>query len=140
MTKKTLSKLDHFFQQEPIAKGIPTPVSKLKQVEEILNIEIDKAYILFQSLYGGCVIKSAEVVGLSGHNSQMLDDYDIIELTQEFREAYEGNHQDLVIATDYDGSFIRLTASGQVLRYTDDADDEVIAHSFEEYITMALSE
>ena len=90
-------------------------------------------------MFGGSVIGTIEVVGISGYNSTMLDDYDVVELTQEFRETF--NTQGIVIGVDYDGSYFVLSPSGEILLFSDEGNCPIVyAPNLESYIQKALTE
>ena len=139
MDKDIIKRLEKFFLEEPIARGIETPTSKLYEVAQTLGVELDEQYKLFQTLFGGSVIGTIEVVGISGYNSTMLDDYDVVELTQEFRETF--NTQGIVIGVDYDGSYFVLSPSGEILLFSDEGNCSIVyAPNLESYIQKALAE
>ena len=139
MDKDIIKRLEKFFLEEPIAHGIETPTSKLYEVAQTLGVELDEQYKLFQTLFGGSVIGTIEVVGISGYNSTMLDDYDVVELTQEFRETF--NTQGIVIGVDYDGSYFVLSPSGEILLFSDEGNCPIVyAPNLESYIQKALTE
>lgn len=139
MDKDIIKRLEKFFLEEPIARGIKTPTSKLYEVAQTLGVELDEQYKLFQTLFGGSVIGTIEVVGISGYNSTMLDDYDVVELTQEFRETF--NTQGIVIGVDYDGSYFVLSPSGEILLFSDEGNCPIVyAPNLESYIQKALAE
>lgn len=139
MDKDIIKRLEKFFLEEPIARGIETPTSKLYEVAQTLGVELDEQYKLFQTLFGGSVIGTIEVVGISGYNSTMLDDYDVVELTQEFRETF--NTQGIVIGVDYDGSYFVLSPSGEILLFSDEGNCPIVyAPNLESYIQKALAE
>ena len=124
MDKDIIKRLEEFFLEEHIARGIETPTSKLYEVAQTLGVELDEQYKLFQTLFGGSVIGTIEVVGISGYNSTMLDDYDVVELTQEFRETF--NTQGIVIGVDYDGSYFVLSPSGEILLFSDEGNCPIV--------------
>lgn len=136
--KDIISRLRSFFEKMPIACGIPTPESKLEEASILLNIKLDEEYKCFQTLFGGSVIGATEIVGISGYNSEMLDDYDFIELTKEFQDIF--NASGIVIGTDYDGSYFVLSPDGEVLLFTDYDAPIVYAPNFKVYIQNALDE
>lgn len=139
MDKDIIKRLEKFFLEEPIARGIETPTSKLYEVAQTLGVELDEQYKLFQTLFGGSVIGTIEVVGISGYNSTMLDDYDVVELTQEFRETF--NTQGIVIGVDYDGSYFVLSPSGEILLFSDEGNCPIVyAPNLESYIQKALAD
>ena len=139
MDKDIIKRLEKFFLEEPIARGIETPTSKLYEVAQTLGVELDEQYKLFQTLFGGSVIGTIEVVGISCYNSTMLDDYDVVELTQEFRETF--NTQGIVIGVDYDGSYFVLSPSGEILLFSDEGNCPIVyAPNLESYIQKALAE
>lgn len=139
MDKDIIKRLEKFFLEEPIARGIETPTSKLYEVAQTLGVELDEQYKLFQTLFGGSVIGTIEVVGISGYNSTMLDDYDVVELTQEFRETF--NTQGIMIGVDYDGSYFVLSPSGEILLFSDEGNCPIVyAPNLESYIQKALAE
>ena len=139
MDKDIIKRLEKFFLEEPIARCIETPTSKLYEVAQTLGVELDEQYKLFQTLFGGSVIGTIEVVGISGYNSTMLDDYDVVELTQEFRETF--NTQGIVIGVDYDGSYFVLSPSGEILLFSDEGNCPIVyAPNLESYIQKALTE
>lgn len=139
MDKDVIKRLEKFFLDAPIARGIETPTSKLYEVALRLGVELDEQYLLFQTMFGGSIIGTTEVLGISGYNCAMLDDYDIVELTKEFRNIFDT--EGTVVGTDYDGSFFVLSLTGEILLFScDDNSSTVYAASFESYIRKALEE
>lgn len=139
MDKDIIKRLEEFFLNEPIARGSGTPTSKLHEVALNLGIELDEQYKLFQTMFGGSIVGITEIIGISGYNCAMLDDYDIVELTQDFRDIFDT--QGTVIGTDYDGSYFVLSPTGEVLLFSyEDNHPTIYASNFESYIRKALEE
>jgi hypothetical protein len=137
MLTTTIERLNNFFEDNPIAKGVPTNESEIREAEEVLNIKFDSDYISFQTMYGGSMIKATEVYGF--HNSELMSDDNIIDLTKSYRENEDGDISWLIIGTDYSGNSIGIDENGKVLVYDHDLEElHYFANSFEEYILKAL--
>ncbi|APU09438.1 1,3-beta-glucan synthase regulator [Cellulophaga lytica] len=133
MQVNTFKKIEDFFEKNPIAKGIRSTENEIKHAENELNIQFDKDYIFFQLKYGGSLIKAGEIYGF--HNSELMEDTDIVELTKSYRQNENGFIDWLIIGTDYSGNSIGINKDGNVLVYDHDFKElKILANSFEEYI------
>ena len=133
MKESAIKKTDDFFQKNPIAKGVSASEKEIREAENELKIQFDSDYIFFQLRYGGSMIGAKEIYGF--HNSELMDEDNIVELTKSYRET-EGSFMDcLVIGTDYSGNFIIINKEGNVAVYDHDFDEyKILANTFEQYI------
>ena len=139
MTEETVEKINRFFLNNPIAKGTPASQKEITDAEVKLDIKFDPDYTYFQLNYGGSMIKAKEIYGL--HNSELMGNETIIELTKTYRENVDGEKGWLIIGTDYAGNFIGIDKNGTVLCYDHDFGGlNILAISFEEYIIQAFAQ
>ncbi len=139
MKANTIDKLNTFFAKNPIAKGEPSTLAEVEKAERELQLKIDEDYKIFTLTFGGSVVKNQEVYGF--HSSELMDDTNIIELTESYREDEQGNEDWLIIATDYSGNSIGIDKEGKVVVYDWDLEELVIlGNSFEDFILKTLEE
>ncbi len=140
MKEDTIQKVNTFFSQNPIAKGIPANQKQIEDAEEELGIKFDDDYVFFLLNYGGSMIGSAEIYGLT-NNPELMDDTNIVELTEAYRDENENESDWLIIGSDYSGNSIGINKEGEVITYDHDlAEYFILANSFEEYILKSLQE
>lgn len=137
MHESTINKIEAFFRDNPIAKGVPATPQEIGNAENVLNIRFDADYVLFQLHCGGSMIGSNEIYGF--HNSELMDDTDIIELTMSYREDYDGDMDWLIIGSDYSGNQIGINEHGNVVTHDHDFGGHcILAETFEQYILDVL--
>lgn len=135
----TINKINAFLGENPIAKGKPSTLAEIEKAGKRLKIKIDEDFKFFTLTFGGSIIKNKEIYGF--HNSELMDDTNIIELTKYYREDEDGNEDWLIIGTDYSGNSIGIDKEGKVVVYDSDFEELVaLGNSFEEYILKALEE
>lgn len=140
MEESTIRKINDFFSQNPIAKGIPTTQEQIVDAEKELGIEFDRDYVFFLLHYGGSMIKSTEVYGL-GDNSELMSDENIVDLTKSYRDDDDGEPDWLIIGSDYSGNAIGINKEGKVITYDHDLDEYyILGDTFEDYILKSLDE
>ena len=137
MNEDTIKKIDEFFKKNPIAQGVPASENEIRAAEKALNIFFDKDYTFFQLRYGGSMIGAKEICGF--HNSELMDEDNIVELTESYREEEDSFMDRLIIGRDYSGNFVGINKEGNVVVYDHDFDEhKVLADTFEHYILNEL--
>ena len=137
MEKDTILMIEDFFRKNPIAKGEPATREEIAKAEKELCLKFQEDYVFFLLNYGGSMIKNKEIYGF--HNSELMDDTDIVELTELFRED-DGNEKWLIIGTDYCGNSIGMDENGKILVHDHDVGEDVIlGETFEDYILKIFS-
>ena len=138
MEISTIEKIEDFFKKNPIAKGEPATQEEIVNAEKELGIKFQKDYIFFLLNYGGSMIKNQEIYGF--HNSELMDETDIVELTELYRED-GGKEKWLIIGTDYSGNSIGIDENGKIIVNDHDFGEEfVLGETFEDYILKSLSD
>ena len=137
MKESTVKKIDNFFEKNPIAKGIPATEKQIREAENKLKIRFDNDYIFFQLRYGGSMIGAKEIYGF--HNSELMEEDSIVELTKSYRENEDSFMDCLNIGTDYSGNFVCINKEGNVVVYDHDfGEHKILANTFERYILDEL--
>jgi hypothetical protein len=137
MKNSTIEKVNGFFTKNPIAKGEPSTPEEIANAENELKIKFDNDYIFFLLNYGGSMIKAKEIYGF--HNSELMDDTNIIELTNSYRQNESENVDWVIIGTDYAGNPIGINREGKVLMQDYDFGElKILGDSFEDYILKSL--
>jgi hypothetical protein len=140
MRDSTIKIIDAFFEKNPIAKGISASEKEIRKAEKELKIQFDSDYISFQLRYGGSMIGAKEIYGF--HNSELMEEDNIVELTKSYRENEDNCSMDwLIIGTDYSANSIGINREGNVVKYDHDFGEySVLANTFEQYILDEFQE
>lgn len=85
------------------------------------------------------MIKNREIYGF--HNSELMDDTDIVELTECYQQDEDGDESWLIIGSDYSGNSIGIDKDGEVVVYDSDLEEMcVLGTTFEDYILKSFEE
>lgn len=139
MKENTIVKVDEFFRTNTFATGRPSTVKEISEAETELNLKFDEDYKFFLINYGGSMLGATEIYGF--HNSEMMDEVTVVDMTLSYREDEDGETNWLIIGTDYSGNPIGINSEGNVVCYDHDFDElNILATSFEEYVLQALED
>lgn len=137
LNKFVLEQLIAFFQKNPVAQGQPTTDDEVLNVEKLLNIKLDEDFKEFTMIFGGCVVRDAQIYGI--HNSEFLGEDTIIDLNKEFSDYLKDDKSNLIIGTDGWGNPIFISPSKTVMIYNHDTDELLtLAANFSDYLEKIL--
>ena len=119
MNPTLITKLQDFFQKNPITVGDPYTADELLLVEKTMQLKFDETHRYLLLHYGGVVIGDIRIYGLK--NTELIGDETFVELTDDFREQMSIEAQQYVISVDDTGNPILVdTATREVILYNHD--------------------
>ncbi|MCH4829560.1 SMI1/KNR4 family protein [Flavobacterium columnare] len=142
MKQEIIDKIKSILSENELFAGKPVDEEIIKNAEKELNVNFDKDYIQFLSLFGGS-FTGFPVYGFN--NCDMLSEETVVDLSNDFRDNYlNDNRCDLiqesyVISISGNGDPVFISPDNKVWIYYHDNDEtEELNKSFEELIEKNL--
>lgn len=138
MKQELINKIKVLLSKNDFFSGKPVNEEIIKKAEKELNVNFDKDYIQFLTIFGGSYT-GFPVYGFN--NCEMLSEETIIDLTKDFRNNYSIDNRCELIQSSYvisisgNGDPVFISPDNKVWIYYHDNDEmEELKKSFEELI------
>lgn len=138
MKQELINKIKVLLSKNDFFSGKPVNEEIIKKAEKELNVNFDKDYIQFLTIFGGSYT-GFPVYGFN--NCEMLSEETIIDLTKDFRNNYSIDNRceliqfSYVISISGNGDPVFISPDNKVWIYYHDNDEmEELRKSFEELI------
>jgi hypothetical protein len=142
MKQEVIDKIKSILSDNDLFAGKSVNEEMIKNAEKELNVNFDKDYVQFLSLFGGSYT-GFPVYGFN--NCEMLSEETVIDLTKDFRNNYSVDNRcelmqsSYVISISGNGDPVFISPDNKVLIYYHDNDEiEELNKSFEELIEEHL--
>jgi hypothetical protein len=142
MKQEVIDKIKSILSDNDLFAGKSVNEEMIKNAEKELNVNFDKDYVQFLSLFGGSYT-GFPVYGFN--NCEMLSEETVIDLTKDFRNNYSVDNRcelmqsSYVISISGNGDPVFISPDNKVLIYYQDNDEiEELNKSFEELIEEHL--
>lgn len=142
MKQEIINKIKLILSDNDLFAGKPVDQETIKNAEKELNVNFDKGYVEFLSLFGGSYT-GFPVYGFN--NCEMLSEETVIDLTTDFRNNYSVDNRCKLIQSSYvisisgNGDPIFISPDNKVwIYYHDDDEIEELNRSFEKLIEENL--
>jgi hypothetical protein len=142
MKQELIDKIKLILSDNDLFAGKSVDEEIIKNAEKELNINFDKDYVQFLSLFGGSYT-GFPVYGFN--NCEMLSEETVIDLTKDFRNNYSVDNRCELIQSSYvisisgNGDPVFISLDNKVwIYYHDDDETEELNKSFEELIEQNL--
>lgn len=142
MKQEVIDKIKLILSENDLFAGKSVDEETIKNAETELNVNFDKDYVQFLSLFGGSYT-GFSIYGFN--NCEMLSEETVIDLTKDFRSNYlidnrcELIQSSYVISVSGNGDPVFISPDNKVWIYYHDNDEiEELNKSFEELIEQNL--
>lgn len=142
MKQEVIDKIKLILSENDLFAGKSVDEETIKNAETELNVNFDKDYVQFLSLFGGSYT-GFSIYGFN--NCEMLSEETVIDLTKDFRSNYlidnrcELIQSSYVISVSGNGDPVFISPDNKVwIYYHDDDEIEELNKSFEELIEQNL--
>lgn len=142
MKQEVIDKIKLILSENDLFAGKSVDEETIKNAEKELNVNFDKDYVQFLSLFGGSYT-GFSIYGFN--NCEMLSEETVIDLTKNFRSNYLIDNRSELIQSSYvisvsgNGDPVFISPDNKVwIYYHDDDEIEELNKSFEELIEQTL--
>lgn len=142
MKQEVIDKIKLILSENDLFAGKSVDEETIKNAEKELNVNFDKDYVQFLSLFGGSYT-GFSIYGFN--NCEMLSEETVIDLTKDFRSNYLIDNRSELIQSSYvisvsgNGDPVFISPDNKVwIYYHDDDEIEELNKSFEELIEQTL--
>ena len=139
MNRITIEKLEQFFQDNELLRGIPSDEAEVEAAEQQLAVSFNVDYKQFIHLFGGSMLVYVPIYGLQ--NSEVMESSSVVEVSLSFRQDnWPGTENTYVFSVDQSGNPLTIDNQGQVITFDHDAGEVyVLSASFEAFILSLIS-
>lgn len=142
MKQELIDKIKLILSDNDLFAGESVNEETIKNAEKELNVNFDKDYVQFLSLFGGSYT-GFPVYGFN--NCEMLSEETVIDLTKDFRNNYSVDNRCELIELSYvisisgNGDPVFISPDNKVwIYYHDDDETKELNKSFEELVEQNL--
>ncbi|MCA9676185.1 MAG: SMI1/KNR4 family protein [Kofleriaceae bacterium] len=142
MTPETIARLDELFASMPVLLGGARSREEVDDAQERVGVRFDPDYREFLVRYGGGIVGSLPILGVSRAEAMSKDEWSVVAVTARFRaDGWTPTERWVVVSVDLAGNPVGVDSEGTVWISDHDAGEvRVVATTFEGFIVQLLDE